>query len=223
MRLNRFVAMATGLSRRQADDAIAEGRIKLNGSIAALGDQATESDIVSLDDATISTPEELLFLILNKPAGYVTSRAQQGTHETIYAILPEQYHRLKPVGRLDRETSGLILLTDDGEAAFQLSHPSFSKTKRYEVVLDRILSANDVEKLQAGVELEDGLSQFDSLTGKGKNWQLTLHEGRNRQIRRTFQALSYRVLRLHRTNFGNLDLDGLGTGEFRLISKQDII
>ena len=222
MRLNRYVAMATGLSRRQADDAIAEGRVSLNGAVASLGDQASDSDTITLDNVAISAPDQLSILLLHKPAGYVTSRTQQGAHETIYSLLPEAYHRLKPVGRLDRETSGLLLLTDDGELAFQLTHPSFVKTKRYEVVLDRILNETEAAKLRAGVELEDGLSQFDSLSGKGKTWQLTLHEGRNRQIRRTFEALGYKVLRLHRTNFGKLSLDDLASGEFRLISKDDI-
>ena len=223
MRLNRYVAMATGLSRRQADDAIAEGRITLNGVSASLGDQASSIDSVSLDGIIISAPDELMYLLLHKPAGYVTSRSQQGSHQTIYALLPEAYHRLKPVGRLDRETSGLILLTDDGEMAFQLTHPSFVKTKRYEAALDHILKEADVAKLRNGIELEDGISRFDSLSGKGKNWQLTLHEGRNRQIRRTFLALGYKVLRLHRTHFGKLNLDGLAQSEHKLISKSDII
>ena len=223
MRLNRYVAMATGLSRRQADDAIAGGRIILNGTIASLGDQASSTDSISLDGLAISTPDELKYLVLHKPAGYVTSRTQQGSHQTIYALLPEVYHRLKPVGRLDRETSGLILLTDDGEMAFQLTHPSYVKIKRYEAVLDRILKDDDLNRLRSGIELEDGLSRFDSLSGKGKNWQLTLHEGRNRQIRRTFSALGYKVLRLHRTHFGKLDLNGIVQGEYRLINKIDII
>ncbi|MEO7617367.1 MAG: pseudouridine synthase [Candidatus Saccharibacteria bacterium] len=223
MRLNRYIAMATGLSRRQADDAIVENRVSINGTIATLGDQASDTDTVSLDNVTISTPNELMYLVLHKPAGYVTSRTQQGTHKTIYALLPESYHRLKPVGRLDRETSGLILLTDDGEAAFALSHPSFVKTKRYEVVLDRILKDEDADKLRAGIMLEDGLSTFDSLSGKGKNWELTLHEGKNRQIRRSFAALNYRVMRLHRSHFGKLSLDGLAQNDYKFVKKSDLL
>lgn len=222
MRLNRYVAMATGLSRRQADNAIVEGRVHINGILAKLGDQATPNDTILLDNVPILAPDTFLYLVLNKPTGYVTSRAQQGKDKTIYALLPESYHRLKPVGRLDQETSGLLLLTDDGETAFALSHPSHVKTKRYEVVLDRIVNDDSAAKLRRGVELEDGLSQFDSLSGKGKNWQLTLHEGRNRQIRRTFSALKFNVVKLHRTNFGKLELEGLPTGEFRLITMQDI-
>ncbi len=223
MRLNRYVAMATGLSRRQADNAIAEGRVTLNGKAAVLGDQAGPNDTILLDNVAILAPDTFLYLVLNKPAGYVTSRAQQGKDKTIYALLPESYHRLKPVGRLDKETSGLLLLTDDGETAFALSHPSHVKLKRYEAVLDRIVNEDASTKLQNGVELEDGLSKFDSLSGKGKNWQLTLHEGRNRQIRRTFAALRFNVVKLHRTHFGKLSLEALPIGEFRLISKQDIL
>jgi 23S rRNA pseudouridine2605 synthase len=223
MRLNRYIAMATGLSRRQADDAIADNRVTINGTIATLGDQASDADTVSLDNVIISTPDELMYLVLHKPAGYVTSRTQQGSHKTIYALLPEAYHRLKPVGRLDRETSGLILLTDDGEVAFMLSHPSFVKNKRYEVVLDRILKDDDADKLRAGIILEDGLSRFDSLSGKGKNWQLTLHEGKNRQIRRSFSALQYKVMRLHRSHFGKLSLDGLAQSDYKFIKKADLV
>jgi 23S rRNA pseudouridine2605 synthase len=167
-------------------------------------------------------PNTFQYLVLNKPTGYVTSRAQQGKDKTIYALLPESYNRLKPVGRLDRETSGLLLLTDDGETAFELSHPSQQKTKRYEVVLDKIVKEDIATKLRTGVELEDGLSQFDSLSGKGKNWQLTLHEGKNRQIRRTFSAVGLNVVKLHRTHFGKLSLDALPVGEFRMITKQDL-
>lgn len=223
MRLNRYVAMATGLSRRQADNAIAEGRVQLNGKDAHLGDQASQNDTILLDNVTITAPDTFLYLVFNKPVGYVTSRAQQGKDKTIYALLPEAYHRLKPVGRLDRETSGLLLLTDDGETAFSLSHPSHVKTKRYEVVLDRVVNEDAAAKLRSGVEIEDGLSQFDSLSGKGKNWQLTLHEGRNRQIRRTFSALKFNVVKLHRTHFGKLSIEDLSTGEYRLISKQDVL
>ena len=222
MRLNRYVAMATGLSRRQADNAIFEKRVMINGKTAVLGDQAGPSDTILLDDVAISAPDTFLYLVLHKPAGYVTSRAQQGKDKTIYVLLPEAYHRLKPVGRLDRGTSGLLLLTDDGETAFQLSHPAYLKTKRYEVVLDKVVNGEIASKLRKGVELKDGLSQFDSLSGKGKNWQLTLHEGRNRQIRRTFAALKYNVIKLHRTQFGKLSLDKIPAGEFRLITKQDI-
>ena len=215
--------MATGLSRRQADDAIAENRVAINLVVASLGGQVSDTDNVSLDGVGISAPKELMYLVLHKPAGYVTSRTQQGTHKTIYALLPEAYHRLKPVGRLDRETSGLILLTDDGETAFAMSHPSFVKSKRYEVILDHILKDEDASKLQKGVMLEDGLSRFDSLRGKGKNWELTLHQGKNRQIRRSFAALNYKVMRLHRSHFGKLSLDGLAQNDYRFIKKADLL
>ena len=215
--------MATGLSRRQADDAIAENRVAINFVVASLGGQVSDTDNVSLDGVGISAPKELMYLVLHKPAGYVTSRTQQGTHKTIYALLPEAYHRLKPVGRLDRETSGLILLTDDGETAFAMSHPSFVKSKRYEVILDHILKDEDASKLHKGVMLEDGLSRFDSLRGKGKNWELTLHQGKNRQIRRSFAALNYKVMRLHRSHFGKLSLDGLAQNDYRFIKKADLL
>lgn len=222
MRLNRYIALGTGLSRRQADDAITEGRVKVGNAVASLGVQTAENDIITLDGEPVTLPSELSYLILHKPTGYVTSRAQQGKASTIYALLPEEFHRLKPVGRLDRETSGILLLTDDGELAFELSHPSQNKTKCYEVVLDKSMAEADTEKLRLGIELEDGLSTFDTVDGKGKNWTITLHEGRNRQIRRTFSALGYEVKRLHRKSFGNLTLNELSVGEYKLIAKQEL-
>lgn len=222
MRLNRYVALGTGLSRRQADDVIIEGRVKIGQAVAILGIKTNDDDVVTLDGRPIVLPTELSYIIFHKPTGYITSRTQQGNTPTIYALLPKELHRLKPVGRLDRDTSGLLLLTDDGEIAFNLSHPSQDKVKRYEVILDKIISNDDVAKLLIGIELDDGLSRFDSLSGKGKNWKLALHEGRNRQIRRTFSALNYEVRGLHRSHFGTLDLNGINVGSFKSISKREI-
>jgi 23S rRNA pseudouridine2605 synthase len=210
-RLNRFLALATGLSRRTADLAIGEGRVTINGQPAELGMSVGTGDTVTLDGRPVTARENFTLLMLHKPVGYVCSRVQQGKAPTIYDLLPSKYHQLKPVGRLDKDSSGLLLLTDDGALAQRLTHPSFEKQKEYQVVLDKPLAAADVARLTAGVTLADGPSRFH-LTGSHAHWTVTIHEGRNRQIRRTFAAVGYTVVGLHRTKFGPYPLGDLKRG-----------
>lgn len=216
MRLNVYIASSTGLSRRAADRAIEEGRVLLNGHGPGLGQQVGQDDIVTLDGRAITPDVNTLTIMLNKPVDYVCSRAGQGS-KTIYDLIPEEYHYLKPVGRLDKNSSGLLLLTNDGELANQLTHPRYQKTKVYEVKLDRSLSDTDRVKVsEKGVALEDGLSKFKLEQGNNASkWTITMSEGRNRQIRRTFSALGYRIIRLHRTQFGEYQLGLLAEGQIR--------
>jgi 23S rRNA pseudouridine2605 synthase len=207
MRINKFVAQATGLSRRAADQAIQEGRVRINEAPASLGNAATDQDLVTLDDRRLEPTSRHLTIQLHKPAGYVSSRQGQGSR-TIYDLLPAEYHRLKPVGRLDKDSSGLLLLTDDGELANQLTHPSHAKVKIYEVGLDKPLLPLHHQLINdRGIQLDDGLSQLSlsKLDDSGRAWQVAMREGRNRQIRRTFNALGYRIGRLHRTGYIRLN------------------
>lgn len=211
MRLNQYIAQASGLSRRAADTAISEGRVSVNGATATLGQQVTETDSIRLDGQILSHTSQHT-IMLNKPVGYVCSRNGQGS-KTIYDLLPAELHHLKPVGRLDKDSSGLLLLTNDGQLAQQLTHPSFEKTKIYEIVLDIPLTASAKQQIEQGIMLEDGLSRL-KLTGEARNWTVTMHEGRNRQIRRTFAALGYTVSKLHRLQFGPYQLKELSSGKF---------
>ena len=153
-------------------------------------------------------PQRVL-LMLNKPAGYVCSRNGQGS-KTVYDLLPKKYHYLKTIGRLDKDSSGLLLLTNDGELANKLTHPRYQKSKVYEVSLNKELKSSDQSKLQKGVSLDNGLSRFSYIKSTSANkYEVTLSEGRNRQIRRTFEAIGYRVSKLHRTDFGSYSLGGL--------------
>lgn len=213
MRLNKFVARSTGLSRRSADKAIAEGRVKVNKGVATLGQQVNDEDQITLDGAALNPAPSSLTIMLNKPAGYVCSRDGQGAR-TIYDLLPAKLQHLKPVGRLDKDSSGLLLLTNDGELAHQLTHPSFQKAKIYEVELDKSLAANDKTQIEIGVTLDDGPSRFQ-LQGNDSKWTITMREGRNRQIRRTFIAVGYKVTKLHRTNLGNYQLNRLEPGHWQ--------
>ncbi len=140
MRLNKFIASATGKSRREADDLIAAGRVKINGKVATLGAQVDDTKKITLGNKELSLPDEYTFVILNKQMGYVSSRSSQAKDaKTLYELLPPEFQKLKTVGRLDRDSSGLILLTDDGDFAFSMTHPKFVKTKIYEVELDKSL------------------------------------------------------------------------------------
>lgn len=237
MRLNKYLAHATGISRREADELIKQGRVTVNGRVVELGQQIAETDLLAVDGHTVAnTTPSYTYLLLNKPIGYVCSRKRQGDSPTIYELLPERYHALKPVGRLDRDSSGLLLLTDDGDFAHRMTHPSFHKNKTYIVGLDKPLEPLHQQMISDyGVTLEDGASKFlvtnlearDSRLEKTQtppdsslntptsySYEVRMSEGRNRQIRRTFLALGYTVTKLHRTHFGNYSLNNLATGSF---------
>jgi len=210
MRINRFIAQATGLSRRAADTAVAERRVTLNDQVATLGTTVDQGDTVRLDQRPLRL-QTAQTIMLHKPTGYITSRRQQGATPTVYALLPAHLHRLKPVGRLDRDSSGLLLMTNDGALAQQLQHPRAGKWKHYNIRLDRPLTSTDRTHMLEGVNLDDGLSQL-SLIGDGSQLTVKLQEGRNRQIRRSFAALGYQVIALHRTQFGDYSLGKLRVG-----------
>lgn len=214
MRINQLVAQRSGLSRRSADLAIQSRRVRVNGHLPILGQQVSVDDVITLDGEQLTLTERLT-VALNKPLGYVCSRNGQGS-PTIYELLPNIYHKLKPVGRLDKDSSGLILLTNDGQFAVSMTHPRFVKDKVYTVSIDHALTEAHAKQLQEpGVMLSDGLSQLRlTLTNPNRRvWQVIIHTGRNRQIRRSFAQLGYKVMRLHRTQFGNYSLGTLKSGE----------
>lgn len=216
-RLNKFLAERLGISRRQADDMIAAGKVLINEKVAQLGRRVQDSDVVTADGKEVRSVADYIYIGMNKPVGYVCSRKRQGESPTIYELLPEKYRNLKTVGRLDKDSSGLILLTNDGDFAFRLTHPGFQKTKIYEVELDRPLEPlHQQEIADFGIEIGDGISKLglERLDDTRKHWQVTMNEGRNRQIRRTFGALGYTVTGLHRVVFGKYQLSGLKPGEF---------
>jgi 23S rRNA pseudouridine2605 synthase len=220
-RLNKFLALHLGVSRRQADDLIVKGQVSVNDTVAGLGTHVQPSDVVSVNKKIVNTETELVYLALNKPIGYVCSRRDQGDSPTVYNLLPQQYHPLKLVGRLDRDSSGLILLTNDGDFAQRMTHPSYHKVKQYDVTLDAPLEPLHQQMINDfGVDLEDGKSQLtlERTSDNRKEWKIVMHEGRNRQIRRTFAALGYTVVKLHRTDFGPYTLGDIQPGKFIITS-----
>lgn len=229
MRLNKYIAQATGVSRREADRLISAGGITVNGEPAKLGLPVNDNDAVMVDGEEISLPTSFTYLLVNKPVGYVSTRNSQDGTLTIYELLPEKYQRLKYIGRLDKNSSGALLMTDDGDFAHQLTHPSFRKEKFYEVKLQQTLKRSDLDKINAGVKLPDGMSKMNVAALRNTNsesrttkYEITMHEGRNRQIRRTFGALGYEVLKLHRTKFGPYELGDLKSGEFIEVKKREV-
>ncbi|MGH7195365.1 MAG: pseudouridine synthase [Candidatus Saccharimonadales bacterium] len=223
MRINQFVALATGLSRRQADKLIINNTLIINGQPAQIGQAVSQQDAVKLHGQTIKLPATSQTIIFNKPAGYVVSRDGQGS-PTIYDILPKNFHNLKPVGRLDKDSSGLLLLTNDGQLAQKLTHPRFAKQKIYEVELNKPLAPKDKTKLDRGIKVDNYLSRLrlskiaiSNSQVDNRSWRVAVSQGRNRQIRRTFAALNYRVIKLHRTNFGDYILSGLPSGQWKFV------
>ena len=237
VRLNKFLAERLGCSRREADEIIQSGKITVDGKTAELGARIDKSNKVCYNKRIVPFQTEYLYLVFHKPVGYVCSRHQQGDAPTIYSILPRQYRNLKTVGRLDKDSSGLILLTNDGDFSFRMTHPKFRKTKVYEVELDHSLEPLHQQMISDyGVVLEDGISKFKVITSpvdaaneakaagvagnqpSRTHFTVILTEGRNRQIRRTFAALGYRVTKLHRASFGKYELDSLREVRYDVIT-----
>lgn len=223
IRLNKFIAQHLNLGRRAADDLIAKGKVLLNGKVPELGARVNNGDEVVVSGTRLKTTESpaFLYILFNKPVGYVCSRRQQGDTPTIYSVLPPEYQHLKPVGRLDKDSSGLLVLTNDGDFAHQMTHPSFVKTKVYEVTLDKPLEPLHHQMIaDHGVMLADGPSKFQLARrqeGDSTHWTVTMHEGRNRQIRRTFDALGYVVTVLNRTQFGPFTIAQLQGKQLRAV------
>ncbi len=224
-RLNKFIAQSTHVSRRAADEIINAGRVKINDQLATAGHMVTSSDIVTVDGTTVvplstSRPSTIIF---NKPTGYVCSRNGQG-NPTIYELLPPALQHLNSAGRLDKDSSGLLLLSDDGDLLNKLTHPRYQKVKSYEITLDKPLQPLHQQMINDyGITLPDGISklQIEKRNESSHQLLITMREGRNRQIRRTFQALGYDVVTLHRTMFGGYWLEDLAPGQFKTILLAD--
>ncbi|MDO4870766.1 MAG: pseudouridine synthase [Candidatus Saccharibacteria bacterium] len=217
-RLNKQLALWQGISRRQADDLIASGQVTVNNQKAVLGQRISETDLVKINNIIVKRTQTYRLIAVNKPTGITCSRSHQGNDKTIYDILPANFKSLKTVGRLDKDSSGLILMSNDGDFIYRMTHPSFHKLKIYKVRLDRDLEPLHQQMINDfGVNLPDGRSQLqlERLSHDNRQeWQITMSEGRNRQIRRTFAALGYEVVKLHRIQFDKYQLTGLKSGDY---------
>ena len=222
IRLNKFLAERLNISRREADNLIASGKVFVDEKPVELGARIDKNSKVCYNGKIVPFDVEYIFLAINKPVGYVCSKKRQGETPTIYELLPKKYQELKTVGRLDKDSSGLILLTNDGDFAFRMTHPQFVKTKVYEVEINRVLEPLHQQMIvDYGIEIGDGISRLGlaKIDESRKKWTVVMHEGRNRQIRRTFEALGYKVIALERKQFGRYILSGLKPGEFEEVEK----
>ncbi len=220
MRINQWLAQHTSYSRRSSDELVAAGRVTVNGHPAQPGQQVQESDTIQLDGKMVADIQTMSgrVVLLHKPVGFVCSRRGQGA-PSVYVLLPTDLQTLNIAGRLDKDSSGLLVFTDDGDLLYDLTHPSKQVAKSYQATLDKPLSAADqVTIAQKGVPLDDGISRFSvTAASSAANTykaplnivRVTMHEGRNRQIRRTFEALGYRVTSLVRLQHGPYNLGSL--------------
>ena len=227
VRLNKLIAQAGVASRRAADELIAAGRVRVNGRVVReLGTLVGDDDRVEVNGKPIAAEREFRYLVLNKPEGVVTTMRDPEGRRTVAQLLPPG-QRAVPVGRLDYDTSGVLLLTNDGELANRLLHPRFGVDKLYRATLAPRLDPEDVRRLAEGVTLDDGARtqglRIRVISARRDRCvvDVTLHEGRNRQVRRTFEALGYRVLGLARLRFGPISLGALRPGQVRPVTDKE--
>ena len=227
IRLNKYIAHAGICSRRQADIYISSGSIKVNNKIITeLGFKVSSSDAVHFDGVLIKS-EKPTYILLNKPKGFITTTKDERGRKTVMDLISKaSKNRLYPVGRLDRKTTGLLLLTNDGDLSKKLTHPSSEIKKLYHVVLDKAINKNDFLKIKEGINLKDGFIKPDELNyvnGKFKNEiGISLHSGKNRIIRRIFEFLNYNVVKLDRVIFAGLTKKNLPRGNWRALNKNEI-
>lgn len=228
MRLQKYLASCGIASRRKCEEYILEGKVAVNGQIIqTLGTKVNEADEVTFCGKLVKLQEEYVYYMLNKPVGYVTTVQDEKQRQTVLDLIKDESHRVYPVGRLDYNTSGLLLLTNDGELTYGLTHPKHHVNKCYEVRVRGVLNEAAQKALKTGVLLDGKMTHPAELKvlRKGEKstvFHLTIHEGRNRQVRRMCEAVGYPVLSLKRVSVGKLTLDDLELGTYRALTSQEV-
>ena len=227
IRLNKYLANAGVCSRREADEFITSGAVKVNGEVVTeLGTKVKRSDEVLFNENPVSI-EKKVYILLNKPKDYVTTSDDPQQRKTVMDLVKDACpERIYPVGRLDRNTTGVLLLTNDGELASKLTHPKFLKKKVYHVFLDKNVSTEGLQKIADGIELEDGEVHADSIEYADERDHsqvgIEIHSGRNRIVRRIFESLGYRVVKLDRVQFAGLTKKNLRRGDWRFLTEKEV-
>ena len=229
IRLQKFLAEAGIASRRKCEEYIMQGRVKVNNQIAQLGAKVNpDVDTILLDNKKIEKKEELIYILLNKPIGYVTTAKEQFARDSVLDLVKVK-QRVVPVGRLDMYTSGALLLSNDGDFIYKITHPKHEINKTYTVTLKGIVTKQDIEALENGVKIEDYITKPAKVkilrTDTEKNQsrlEITIHEGKNRQIRKMCEAIGKRVQALHRTKIGDINVKDVKIGTWRFLSKEEI-
>ena len=227
MRINKYIASSGFCSRRKADELIEAGRVRVNGEVVRLlGYEIRTKDKVSLDNKPLRTMK-LEYYRFYKPTGYITTSSDEKGRKPIYDILPDEMSHLNPVGRLDKDSSGLLILTNDGNLVYELTHPSIKVAKVYRVTVDAFLKVEDLEKLAGGIELEKGKVAYCDceIIERKKDetlLEITLYQGMNRQIRRMIEYLGHNVVHLKRIRHATIDLTGLKKGQYKPLKPKQI-
>jgi 23S rRNA pseudouridine2605 synthase len=221
MRLNAYLARTGVASRRGADELIKQGRIRVNGVTAGLSTYVKEGDVVDLDGRLL-LPQALAYVLLHKPAGVVTTASDPHGRPTVVDLV-EHASRVVPVGRLDADTTGALLLTNDGELAHRLGHPRYEVEKVYEAEVEGEPSDETLSVLERGVELDDGPTAPARARRLGPSLiELSIHEGRKHQVKRMLEALGHPVTRLHRSRYAGLTADGVALGHWRELTEDEV-
>ncbi len=229
MRINKFLADKGVASRRRADEMILAGRITINGVVAALGANVEEGDEVAVDEVALDfTEKKEEYYLMNKPKGVVCTVADDRGRKTVMDLLPEGVGRVFPVGRLDYSTEGLLILTNDGDLAYRLTHPATEIPKTYMAKIEGTLTEKDLNPIRSGVELDGVLTKKCKAhiveTNKAyTKVHITITEGRNRQVRRMFESIGRTVELLRRVSIGQLKLTGLDRGKIRPLTEQEVL
>lgn len=227
-RLQKIIAKMGIASRRAAEEIILEGRVTVNGKAATLGMKADPSkDHIKLDGKLLIKPEPKVYLMINKPKGVITTLSESEARPTIRDFLKKIKYRIFPVGRLDYDSEGLLLLTNDGDFAHAILHPSKKIPKTYHVKIKGVLEDNDIEKLKRGVKLKDGMtspSKVKKLRKAEENsWiEITIYEGRKRQVRRMLEKVGHPVLKLKRVRINGIELGNLASGAIRYLTSEEV-
>ncbi len=227
IRLNKFLSNAGVCSRREADELIQAGAIRVNGEVVTeLGTKITRQDLVIYNDKPVQI-ESKVYIVLNKPKNCVTTSDDPQERKTVMDLVKNACkERIYPVGRLDRNTTGVLLLTNDGDLASKLTHPSFKKKKIYHVWLDKNVSVEDMEKIASGMDLEDGEIHADAISYTNEENKsevgIEIHSGRNRIVRRIFESLGYHVVKLDRVYFAGLTKKNLPRGKWRYLNEREV-
>lgn len=229
MRLNKFLSAAGVASRRLADELITAGRVAVNGeAVTKLGLVIDETkDKVTVDGKAVSVPAESLYIVLNKPKGYLVTLKDDFGRQTVLDLLRSCRERVFPVGRLDKDTEGVLLLTNDGDLGYRLAHPKYGVEKVYIATVEGQVRPEATAKIEAGVdigsgELAVGKAEIVSTSAAKSVVQLILKEGRKREVKRIFEALGYKVIHLKRISFAGISASGLRLGDFRYLNPKEI-
>lgn len=227
-RLQKFLAEAGVASRRKCEEIILQGRVEVNGiKVTEMGAKVTAADAVRVDGKDVKAEEKKVYILLNKPVGYITTAKDQFSRKTVLDLVKDIPERIYPVGRLDYDTSGLLLLTNDGDLAYKLTHPSREADKVYHAKIKGVLDEQQIHAIKTGIKIDDYVTSPAKVrtierTANDSVAEITIHEGKNRQVRRMLEAVGHVVLKLKRISIGSLKLEALEEGSWRYLTPEEV-